>query len=134
VAPSVFRQVGRFQGYFVQGAALSVGTPFNLNYQGDNFIQVVGGQGTPRLEAAANTNDTSARAEIVNAQPNASVAGQSVSFATLRLPVPGCWKVKISVGGAALDYTLYAYPWDCRPQHERFSPVPGVTPRPCTRP
>jgi hypothetical protein len=47
--------------------------------------------------------------------------------------VPGCWKVRISVGGAVLEYTLYAYPWDCRPQHERFGPVPGVTPRPCVK-
>ena len=132
-ARTVFRQLDRFQGYFVQGGTLSVGSPFNLNYQGDNFIQMIGGQGTPRLEAAANMENASARAELVNAQPNASVAGQSLSFATLRLPVPGCWKVRISVGTAALDYTLYAYPWDCRPQHERFAPVPGVTPLPCTK-
>ena len=132
-ARTVFRQLDRFQGYFVQGRTLSVGSPFNLNYQGDNFIQMIGGQGTPRLEAAANMENASARAELVNAQPNASVAGQSLSFATLRLPVPGCWKVRITVGTAALDYTLYAYPWDCRPQHERFAPVPGVTPLPCTK-
>jgi len=132
-ARTVFRQLDRFQGYFVQGGTLSVGSPFNLNYQGDNFIQMIGGQGTPRLEAAANMENASARAELVNAQPNASVAGQSLSFATLRLPVPGCWKVRITVGTAALDYTLYAYPWDCRPQHERFAPVPGVTPLPCTK-
>ncbi len=133
-APSVFRQVDRFQGYFVQGSTgLAVGSPFNLNYQGDNFIQLVGGQGTPRLEAAANTEDLSAQAEVVNAQPNANIAGQSISFATLRLPVPGCWKVRISVGTAALEYTLYAYPWDCRPQHERFPPVPGITPLPCVK-
>ena len=134
-APSVFRQVDRFQGYFVQGSTgLAVGSPFNLNYQGDNFLQLVGGQGTPRLEAAANTEDISAQAEVVNAQPNSNIAGQSISFATLRLPVPGCWKVRISVGTTALEYTLYAYPWDCRPQHERFPPVPGVTPRPCAKP
>ncbi len=133
-APSVFRQVDRFQGYFVQGSTgLAVGSPFNLNYQGDNFIQLVGGQGTPRLEAAANTEDLSAQAEVVNAQPNANIAGQSISFATLRLPVPGCWKVRISVGTAALEYTLYAYPWDCRPQHERFPAVPGITPLPCVK-
>jgi len=132
-ARTVFRQLDRFQGYFVQGGTLSVGSPFNLNYQGDNFIQMIGGQGTPRLEAAANMENASARAELVKAQPNASVAGQSLSFATLRLPVPGCWKVRITVGTAALDYTLYAYPWDCRPQHERFAPVPGVTPLPCTK-
>ena len=132
-ARTVFRQLDRFQGYFVQGGTLSVGSPFNLNYQGDNFIQMIGGQGTPRLEAAANMENASARAELVNAQPNASVAGQSLSFATLRLPVPGCWKVRISVGTVALDYTLYAYPWDCRPQHERFAPVPSVTPLPCTK-
>jgi len=132
-ARTVFRQLDRFQGYFVQGGTLSVGSPFNLNYQGDNFIQMIGGQGTPRLEAAANMENASARAELVNAQPNASVAGQSLSFATLRLPVPGCWKVRITVGTAALDYTLYAYPWDCRPQHERFAPVPSVTPLPCTK-
>ena len=132
-ARTVFRQLDRFQGYFVQGGTLSVGSPFNLNYQGDNFIQMIGGQGTPRLEAAANMENASARAELVNAQPNASVADQSLSFATLRLPVPGCWKVRITVGTAALDYTLYAYPWDCRPQHERFAPVPGVTPLPCTK-
>jgi peptide/nickel transport system permease protein len=132
-ARTVFRQLDRFQGYFVQGTTLSVGSPFNLNYQGDNFLQLIGGQGMPRLEAAANMEDTSARAELVNVQPNSNIAGQSLSFATLRLPVPGCWTVRISVGTTALEYTLYAYPWDCRPQHERFTPVPGVTPLPCTK-
>jgi ABC-type dipeptide/oligopeptide/nickel transport system permease subunit len=132
-AGSVFRQTDRFQGYFVRGATLSVGTPSNLYYQGDNSIQLVGGQGTPRLEAAANKEDTSAPALVVNAQPVINVAGQALSYATLRLPTPGCWKVRISVGNAELEYTLYAYPWDCRPQHERFAAVPGVTPLPCTK-
>jgi hypothetical protein len=70
---------------------------------------------------------------VVNAQPVINVAGQALSYATLRLPTPGCWKVRISVGNAELEYTLYAYPWDCRPQHERFAAVPGVTPLPCTK-
>lgn len=132
-ARTVFRQIDRLQGYFVDGPGLSVGIPVNLNYQGDNFIEVLGGQGTLRLESAINTEDTSARGDVVNGT-NGVLAGQAVSFATLRLSAPGCWKVRMSVGAAALEYTLYAYPWDCRPQHERFAPTPGVTPLPCVRP
>jgi len=132
-ARSTFRQVDRFQGYFVQGGTLSVGSAFNLSYQGDNFMEIIGGQGTPRLETATNVEDASARAEVVNAQPTSTAGGQALSFATLRLTEPGCWKVRISVGTAVIEYTLYAYPWDCRPQHERFSPVPGVTPRTCVK-
>ena len=131
-ARTVFRQVDRLQGYFVDGPGLSVGTATNLNYQGDNFIQAFGGQGTPRLDAAVNMENTSARGEVVNGTSGV-LAGQAVSFATLRLTEPGCWKVRISVGAAALEYTLYAYPWDCRPQHERFGAVPGVTPLPCVK-
>ena len=133
VARGVFRRVDRFQGYFVNGNGLSVGTESNLNYQGDNFLWIVGGQGTPRLESASNLEDMSARAEMVNPSPPSTIAGQALSFATLRLSLPGCWKVKISVGSAAVEYTLYAYPWDCRPRHEQFAPVPGVTPLPCTK-
>jgi len=132
-ARSVYRQVDRFQGYFVMGPSLSVGTQSNLNYQGDTFIWMLGGQGTPRLESATNVEDASARADIVSPSPTGNAPGQALSFATLRLPVPGCWTVKVSVGSAVLDYTLYAYPSDCRPQHERFAAVPGVTPLPCVR-
>jgi len=132
-ARSVYRQVDRFQGYFVGGTGLSVGTQSNLNYQGDNFLWIVGGQGTPRLEAATNIEDTTARAEVVSPSPTSSGPGLALSLGTLRLPVPGCWTVKISVGSALIDYTLYAYPSDCRPQHERFARVPGVTPLPCVK-
>ena len=133
-ARTVFRQIDRLQGYFADGSGLAVGTAVNLNYQGDNFLYVLGGQGTPQLEAATNTDRPSARAEVVNARPTGVLAGQVISFATLRLTEPGCWKVRISVGTAAVEYTLYAYPLDCRPQHEQFAPLPGVTPRPCTKP
>jgi len=115
------------------GPSLSVGTQSNLNYQGDTFIWMLGGQGTPRLESATNVEDASARADIVSPSPTGNAPGQALSFATLRLPVPGCWTLKVSVGSAVLDYTLYAYPSDCRPQHERFAAVPGVTPLPCVR-
>ena len=64
----------------------------------------------------------------MNAQPTSTAGVVAVSFATLRLPVPGCWKVTISVGGAALEYTLYAYPWQCRPQQAQYPPLPGITP------
>jgi len=131
---SALRQIGRFQWYFVQGASLSVGSPFNLTYQGDNFIQLLGGQGTPRLEAATNRDNTAARADLVNAQQTtAAIGGQAVSFATLRLAMPGCWSLRLSVGSAAIAYTLYAYPSDCRPHHEQFPPVPDVVPLPCVR-
>ena len=131
---TVFRQIDRLQGYFTDGPGLSVGTPFNLNYQGDNFLYILGGQGTPQLAAAINSEQLSARAEVVNARPTGVLSGQVISFATLRLTEPGCWKVRVLVGTAASEYTLYAYPWDCRPQHEQFAPVPGVSPRPCTKP
>jgi ABC-type dipeptide/oligopeptide/nickel transport system permease subunit len=133
-ARTVFRQIDRLQGYFADGPGLSVGTAVNLKYQGDNSLYILGGQGMPQLEAAMNTERPSARAEVVNVRPTGVLAGQVISFATLRLTEPGCWKVRISVGTAASEYTLYAYPWDCRPQHEQFGPVPGVTPRPCTKP
>jgi peptide/nickel transport system permease protein len=135
VSGSVFRQVERSYGYFVDGLALSIGTNQSPTYyQGDNFIRLVGGQGTPRLVGAANAEDTSARAELVNAQPTSTAGVIAVSFATLRLPVPGCWQVTISVGNAILGYALYAYPWECRPQQTQFPPLPGITPRPCTPP
>jgi peptide/nickel transport system permease protein len=135
VSGAVYRPVERFQGFFVDGPALSIGTSQSSTYyQGDNFIVLVGGQGTARLESAANTDDASARAELVNAQPTSTAGVVAVSFATLRLPVPGCWKVTISVGGAALEYTVYAYPWLCRPRPAEFPPLPGITPRPCTPP
>jgi peptide/nickel transport system permease protein len=132
-ARSVFRQLDRFQGYFVDGATLSAGSPFNLNYQGDNFLELVGGQGKAQLESASNKENPSARAEIVNAQPTSNIAGQALSFATLRLPVPGCWTVEISVGPASVKYTLYAYPLECRPQYERLASIPEITPLPCSR-
>jgi hypothetical protein len=132
-APTVFRQVEQVQGYFVFGPTLAVGTPLSLNYQGDNFIQLLGGQGTARVEASSNAATPSARADMVNAFPTSTIGAQAMSFATLRLPVPGCWTVEISLGTADLKYTLYAYPWDCRPQHERFALIPGIAPLPCTR-
>jgi peptide/nickel transport system permease protein len=132
---TVLRQVDPFPPrYFTDGPGLSVGAESTLNYQGDNFLNILGGQGTPRLEAAANLEDPSARAEMVNARQTAVLSGQAVSFATLRLFAPGCWKVRISVGIGIGEYTLYAYPWDCRPQREQFPRIPGLTPRPCTRP
>jgi peptide/nickel transport system permease protein len=135
VSGSVFRQVERSFGFFVDGPSLSIGTgQAPTYYQGDNFIQLVGGQGTARLESAANTEDPSARAELVNAQPTSTAGVVAVSFATLRLPVPGCWKLTITVGGAALEYTAYAYPWLCRPRQEQYPPLPGITPRPCSPP
>jgi peptide/nickel transport system permease protein len=136
VSGSVYRRIDPFPArFFVDGRSLSIGTsPSHHYYQGDNFIQLVGGEGTARLESAANTEDTSARAEVVNAQPTSTAGVVVTSFATLRLPVPGCWNVRISVGGAALEYTLYAYPWQCRPQHAQFPPLPGIARLPCTRP
>jgi peptide/nickel transport system permease protein len=135
VSGSVFRRIDSFQAFFVDGPSLSIGmSGANIYYQGDNFIQLVGGQGTARLESAVNREDTSARAELVNAHPTSTAGMVALSFATLRLPVPGCWTVRISVGGAALEYTLYAYPWQCRPQHAQFSPLPGIARSPCTRP
>jgi ABC-type dipeptide/oligopeptide/nickel transport system permease subunit len=133
VPRTVFRQIDRVQGYFIDGPGLSIGGPFNLNYQGDNFLYILGGQGLPRLESAITTDDTSGRADLVNPQPTVILSGQLTSFGTLRLSVPGCWKIRISVGTVASEITLYAYPWDCRPQHEQFAPVPGVIPRPCVK-
>jgi peptide/nickel transport system permease protein len=132
-ARTVFRQIDRLEGYFTDGPGLSVGSFFNLNYQGDNFLYILGGQGTPLLEAAVNLEDPSARAQVVNARPTATLAGQVISFGTLRLNTPGCWKVRISVGAAVTEYTLYAYPWDCRPQNTQVAPIPSITPLPCVR-
>jgi peptide/nickel transport system permease protein len=134
VSPTVYRGIDRRTfGFFVDGDSLSVGTPQPGYYQGDNFIQIAGGQGAARLEEAVNREDTSARADVVNVQPTTTTDAMAVSFATLRLPVPGCWTVRVSVGGAALEYTLYAYPWQCRRQHEQFPALPGIERLPCVR-
>ena len=133
--PSVVRQIDPLPPSFVvDGPALSVGNMTNLSYQGDNFVQVFRGQGTARLEGATNMENPAARAEIVDAHPMGNLGGQTLSFATLRLSEPGCWRVRIAAGNVSFEYTLYAYPWDCRPERERFPALPGVTPRPCTRP
>ena len=134
VTPAVFREIARFSNYYVDGASLSIGTQSNLYYQGDNFLQLLGGPGTPKLETATNAADPSAQAEIVGAQPTNSALGAALSFAHLQLPVPGCWKLKISVGSAAMEYTVYAYPWECRPQSAQLPRIPGITPLPCVRP
>lgn len=135
VSGSVFRQVERSYSYFIDGPELSIGINQSPTYyQGDNFLRLVGGRGTARLVGAANAEDPSARAELLNAQPTSTTGVVAVSFATLRLPVPGCWNVTISVGSAVLGYALYAYPWECRPQQAQLPPVPGITPRPCTPP
>jgi peptide/nickel transport system permease protein len=133
-APSVVRQLDRLQSFVVEGGPFSVGNLTNLSYQGDNFIHILRGHGTARLEAATNLENPAAPAEIVNAQPMGNLGGQTLSFATLRLSEPGCWAVRIGDGIASFEYTLYAYPWECRPERERLSAPPGVTPRPCTRP
>jgi peptide/nickel transport system permease protein len=134
VSPTVFRGIDRRTfGFFVDGDSLSVGTPQpGIYYQGDNFIQLAGGQGAARLERAAN-RDGSPGAEVLNVQPTTTTDAMAVSFATLRLPVPGCWTVTIAVGGAALEYTLYAYPWQCRRQHEQLPALPGIERLPCVR-
>jgi hypothetical protein len=134
VSPAVFQRNDRVFGFFVEGDVLSVGTPQpGIYYQGDNFIQLVGGQGSARLVGATSTQDTSARADILNVQPTSTTDPMALSFATLRLPVPGCWTVRVSVGGAALEYTLYAYPWQCRRQHEQYPALPGIERLPCVR-
>ena len=134
VSPTVFRRIDRTFGFFVNGDALSVGTPQpSVYYQGDNFIQLAGGQGAARLEGAANREDAAARAEVLNVQPTITIGDMALSFATLRLPIPGCWTVRVSVGAAALEYTLYAYPWQCRRQHEQYPSLPGIARLPCVR-
>jgi ABC-type dipeptide/oligopeptide/nickel transport system permease subunit len=134
-APSAVRQIDPLPPSFVvEGPALSVGTQTNLSYQGDNVIQVQRGQGAAVLEAATNTENAAARAQLLDARSVGNLGGQAVSFATLRLSEPGCWKVRIAAGTASFEYSLYAYPWDCRPELEHYRPVPGITPRPCTRP
>lgn len=134
VTPAAYREIARFPGFYVDGPQLAIGTQGNLYYQGDNHLQLIGGPGTPRLEAATHTADPSARAEMVAAQPTNNALGVALSYAELRLPVPGCWKVEISVGPAHMQYTLYAYPWDCHPMHDHNPRIPGVTPAPCVRP
>jgi peptide/nickel transport system permease protein len=134
VTPAAYREVARFPAFYVDGPQLSIGTQANLYYQGDNHLQLLGGPGTPRLEAATHATDASARAEMVATQPTNNALGVALSYAELRLPVPGCWTVEISVGPAFMEYTLYAYPWDCHPMHDHNPRVPGVTPAPCARP
>ena len=89
-----------------------------------------------RLEKATRQGSAPAEprlkdAEIAGYTPN----GDALMFATLSLPEPGCWTLSLSAGTSTLEYTLYAYPWNCRAAGDRsFGPPPGVTPGPCARP
>ena len=129
-----------FPSYFAVGppGGLLVGTVQNLVFQGGNFLQLVGPTAAngsfPVLERAIRAGDPAARARIEFTQPASLVAGGSVSFTNLQLSEPGCWTLKLSLGTATAGVVMYAYPWDCRPGHEQFTPEPGITPRPCTKP
>jgi peptide/nickel transport system permease protein len=136
VSRTVVQQIDRFTGYFVFGNAVAVGTPSNLYFQGDNFIEVTGRAGVPALDRAANIALPDAAASIVNGQPAFTIPGGGVmAFATLRLGEPGCWTVRVSIADSSLEYTLYAYPYQCHPSRDLVNPPPpGIAPRPCTAP
>jgi ABC-type dipeptide/oligopeptide/nickel transport system permease subunit len=130
------------RAFYVMGrAGLSVGTIDSLYYQGDNFLLMLAnssGAAIPRLESAARADAaTTAAAKLNDVFVGGYTPGgaQTVVFATLALPDPGCWTVTISAGTNVLEYTLYAYPWGCRSEEERAMGAPaGVTPVPCPKP
>jgi hypothetical protein len=133
VSRTVVQQIDRFTGYFAFGTGVAVGTPSNLYFQGDNFIEVTGRAGVPALDRASNPALPGAAASIVNGQPAFTIPGGGVmAFATLRLAEPGCWTVRVSIADSSLEYTLYAYPFECH--RDANPPPPGVVPRPCTAP
>ena len=127
--------------YVVGRSGLSIGTTGNFYYQGDNFLLMLAnptGALVPRLEKAERSGAPSGAPAKLN---DAFVAGytpgnqQTIFFASLALPEPGCWNVTISAGSSLLDYTLYAYPWLCRSEEERAMGLPqGMTPVPCAKP
>jgi peptide/nickel transport system permease protein len=127
------------QAYFVTGrSGLSVGTIQNLYYQGDNYLIMTASSAgvlLPRMENAKNSGDPGAAAALNDAHiAGVAAAGQTLLFATLRLEEPGCWTVLIRAGSSVLEYTLYAYPFNCRPDAAHFGAQPGLTPRPCVKP
>ena len=126
-------------GYFVSGQTMSVGGTQNLYFQGDNFVFILTSPRavgtTPRLETSSKGGQPTARASLENLQQVlTTTSGVTYSFTTLRLTEPGCWKVKISAGPASLEYTLYAYPSECRPEASHTPLPPGITSRPCVKP
>jgi hypothetical protein len=126
--------------YFVSGRqGLAVGSIHNLYFQGDNYLVLVPSRNdslkSPRLESSRHHLDATAVAQLEGELVGNGASGTPVGFASIQLPKAGCWTVRISMGTAELEYTLYAYPWDCRPAEERgFPPPPGVTAEPCTQP
>jgi peptide/nickel transport system permease protein len=126
-------------GHYVLGQTMSVGDTQNLYFQGDNFVFILASPSavgtTPYLERSSNRTDPAARASLENArQVLTTTSGLSHAFATLRFTEPGCWTVKVSSGPASLEFTLYAYPSDCRPEASHTPLPPRVTARPCVKP
>ncbi len=127
----------RFSAYYASGPTLSVGSIYNLYFEGDNPIQVLGGVGIPRLTNAANLTGTGSGASLLNASPLGGAGGSGVGFATLRLIGAGCWRLRIAAGDtASLEFVIYAYPWGCRPpQLQRgITPLQGVVAGVCGPP
>jgi hypothetical protein len=129
------------QASFVMGGnGLSVGAIEGRYYQGDNYLILAAraaGARLARLERSVLRGAVPAEAAQAKDVDIAGYTqtGDTLMFATLTLPEPGCWTIDLSAGTNTLEYTLYAYPWECRPPEDRaFAPPPGITPAPCTRP
>lgn len=127
--------------FFVDGTqGLAVGTYENVYFAGDNYLILLPSRTdvlrVPRLEMSHHAPDPSAVARLHSAElVGSGPAGGPTGFATLQLSIAGCWTVTLTMGTAALEYTLYAYPWECRPaQDQVFAPPPGVRKEPCTPP
>ena len=131
---------GSAPSYFVvvPSAGLAVGTLQNLVFQGDNFLQLIGptsaNGAVPALERATRAGDAAATATLDDLQPALPSPGASQAFVDLKLSEPGCWTLRLSLRGTAVEFVTYAYPWECRPRHEQSTPDVGITPRTCTRP
>jgi ABC-type dipeptide/oligopeptide/nickel transport system permease subunit len=139
VTRQVVQEVTGFPpAYFTFGQTMSVGTQQNLWFQGDNFMLILSSPSasgvTPRIERASNMTEPDAHATLQNPLAlGPGPGGQTQAFGSLRLSAPGCWTVRMNAGPASLEWTLYAYPYECHAPAAQFPPPPTVTARPCVK-
>ncbi len=117
------------QPLFVDGPnGLALATYQNLYYQGDNYLVLLAEPAGVRLPTLgyARHADASAVASVMDGEMRGtSPGGRTQVFATLRLSRSGCWNIRIEAGTNFLEYTIYVYPWQCRPARDQIFPPPG---------
>jgi peptide/nickel transport system permease protein len=128
------------QPLFVDGTnGLALATYQNLYYQGDNYLVLLAepaGVRLPTLGHARHATDATAVASVMDGEMRGtSPSGRTQLFATLRLSRSGCWNMRIEAGTNFLEYTIYVYPWQCRPSRDQIFPPPaGIVAERCAVP